>query len=138
MQTLEDWAVVREQHSLWIRVRGNDADEFAGRDYLRILPELWKMPCVAGDQVVGAGGVGAFEEAVVVAIRRNVERTRRVNQLRAVPYELEELLPKAEADFQFRGWGARPVGKGTTEAVPQDFRVDRVNPWLSLNPSHHP
>src|SRR5882762_748351 len=70
------------------KVRSNDADELAGRDHLGLLPELWKMPLVAGYQVVDASRVGAFQELVVVGILRNLERTRGVNELRMVLYEL--------------------------------------------------
>jgi hypothetical protein len=65
--------------SLRDEMRGYDADEFAGSDYLGRLPELWKMPLVAGDQVVGAGGVGAFQELVVVGIPRDLERPHRIH-----------------------------------------------------------
>jgi len=40
------------------KVRAYNTDEFAGRDYLCLFPELWKMALVACNQVVGAGGVG--------------------------------------------------------------------------------
>jgi hypothetical protein len=41
-------------------VRRYDADKVAGRNYLGLLPEPWEMPLVAGYQVVGVGGIGAF------------------------------------------------------------------------------
>jgi hypothetical protein len=83
-------------------VRCDDADEFAGSDYFGLLPELWKMSLVSGYQVVGPRGVGAFKKFVVVRIFRDLERTRSGNDLRMVLYELEELLPKAPADFEFQ------------------------------------
>jgi hypothetical protein len=46
--------------SLQSKVRGYDADEFAGCDSLDQLPEFWKVPPVACDEGVGAGGVRAF------------------------------------------------------------------------------
>jgi hypothetical protein len=102
------------------KVRGYDADEFAGCDDLGLLPELWKMPLVTGDEVIGAGRVGTFQELVVVRILRNLERMCRANQLRTVLYELKKLLPKASADFEF----------GTRE----DFPVFRENGWGDIQP----
>src|SRR5258708_8286403 len=67
------------------------------------------MPLVAGYQVVNASRVRAFQELVVVGILRNLERTRGVNELRMVSYELEQLLPKASADLEFRARENLPV-----------------------------
>ena len=92
----------RNNFSLRDKVRGDNADEFAGCDDLGLLPEVWEMPLVPCDQVVGAGGVRAFQELVVVGIIRNLNCTRRLNQMRMAPYELEKLLPKASADIEFR------------------------------------
>src|SRR5712671_5831556 len=99
----------REGNTSRDKVRSHDADEFAGRDYLGLLPELWKMPLVAGYQIVDAGCVRAFQELVVVWILRNLKLTRGVNELRVVLYELKELLPKASADFEFRARENLPV-----------------------------
>ena len=101
-------------------VRGYDADEFAGRDYLGLFPELWKMPLVAGYQVIYAGRVRAFQELVVVGIPCNLECTRGVNEQGMVLYELEQLLPKASSDFEFR---AR-----------EDFPVFRDNGFADVQP----
>ena len=60
------------------------------------------MPLVASYQIVGAGGVRAFEELVIVGILRNLERVQGSNPLRMIPYKLEELLLKAAADLEFR------------------------------------
>jgi len=103
-----------------------DADEFAGRDYLGLLPELWEMALVAGDQVVGAGGVGTFQEFVVVGILRYLKRTGRGHDLRMVLDELEEVLPKASTDIEFR--------------TRQDFPVFRENGFGVIQPGglgHH-
>ena len=67
------------------------------------------MSLVAGYQIVDAGRVRAFQELVVVGILRNLERTHGVNELRMVLYELEELLPKASADLEFRAREDFPV-----------------------------
>ena len=47
-------------------MRPDNADEFAGSDDSGFLPELWEMALVAGDQIVRAGGIGAFEENLTV------------------------------------------------------------------------
>ncbi len=39
----------------------HDGDELARRNHFSFLPEFRKMPLVAGHQVVGARGVGAFQ-----------------------------------------------------------------------------
>jgi hypothetical protein len=67
------------------------------------------MPLIAGYQVVDAGRVRAFQELVVVGILRNLDCTRGINELRMVLYELEELLPKASSDFEFRAREDFPV-----------------------------
>jgi hypothetical protein len=82
-------------------VRSNDADEFAGRNDLGILPELGKMLCVARDQVVGPSSIRALHELVVVGIFRNLQDTHGFDQVRAFRQQLEELLPKSFADFEF-------------------------------------
>lgn len=78
-----------------------DADEFAGRNYFCLLPELGKMPLVASDQVIGASSIGAFQELVVVGILRDLKRSRRMHELRMILYELEKLPAKAPADAKF-------------------------------------
>src|SRR5258705_8556300 len=107
--TANDWPTFSRVCSLRDKVRGYDADEFAGRDYLGLLPELWKMALVAGDQVVGTGNVGAFQEFVVGGILCYLKRTRRADELRMVFDELEELLLKAFADLEFRAREDFPV-----------------------------
>jgi hypothetical protein len=55
-------------------MRPDDADEFAGRDDFGFLPELWQMALIAGDQVVRASGIGAFERNVIGGVGRNLQR----------------------------------------------------------------
>jgi len=83
-------------------VRGHDGDEFAGSDYFGLLPERWEMTLVAGYQIIGAGCVCAFKELIIVGVFCNLKRTRGSNELRMILYELEELLPEAPADLEFR------------------------------------
>jgi hypothetical protein len=49
-------------------VGGGESYELAGSDDFGLFPEWGEMAGVAGDLVVGAGGVGAFEEDVVVGV----------------------------------------------------------------------
>jgi hypothetical protein len=86
---------------LWDEMWSYDADEFAGSDYLSLFPESGKMPLVAGDQVVGAGGVGAFHELIVVGILRDLQPKCRSHELRPVPDELEKMLAKASTNLEF-------------------------------------
>ena len=67
----------------------NDADEFAGGDDIGFLPELWEVALIAGDQVVRAGGVGAFKEAVPGGMGGDLARAGGRNEMGPV---LEELL----------------------------------------------
>ena len=59
--------------SLRDQVWSHDADELAGGDHLGFLPEPREMPLVAGHQVVGAGGIGAFQKLVVVRVLGHLE-----------------------------------------------------------------
>ncbi len=83
-------------------MRRHDVDEFSRCDHPGFLPELRKMPRTAGHQVIGAGGIGAFQEIVVVRVLRHPQRAGWGNRARAVPDELEELLPYAFADLEVR------------------------------------
>jgi hypothetical protein len=80
---------------------GDDADKLARTDDLRLLPELRKIPQVAGYEVIGTRGIGAFHEDIVVGIAGNLQRPRRRYELGPVLYELDELLLEAPSDFEF-------------------------------------
>jgi hypothetical protein len=99
--SLETLSPATSSTSLRYKVRGNDADEFAGRNDLGILPEPGKMLRVARDQVVGPGSIRALHELVVAGIVRNLQDAHGFDQVRAVRQQLEELLPKSFADFEF-------------------------------------
>jgi hypothetical protein len=62
------------------------------------------MPLVAGHQVVGARGIGAFQELVVVRVLGDMDRPGRSDTVRMTADKLEELLAESLADFQL---GAR-------------------------------
>ena len=68
-----------------------------------------KCRWLPGHQVVGAGGVGAFQKLVVVGVLCDLERARGLYDLRMVLDEIEELLPEALADFQLRAREHFPV-----------------------------
>ena len=59
------------------------------------------MPHVAGDQIVGAGRIGAFQKLVIAGILGNLQRMRRMNQPSTVLHQLQELLTEAFADSEF-------------------------------------
>ncbi len=82
------------------QVRRDDTDELAGRDDLGLPPELWEMTLVAGDEIVGAGGVGAFEEDVVGGVGTDLKRLGGRDGVGAVLDELQELLPVSSADAE--------------------------------------
>jgi hypothetical protein len=86
------------------QVRGYDVDKLTRGDYLGLFPELRKMcpASVAGNEIIGACGVGAFQKLVVVWVLRHLKRARWLDRMRPAPYELEELLPKTLADVQLR------------------------------------
>jgi len=83
-------------------MRPDDADKFAGGDDFGFLPELWEMALIAGDQVVRAGGVGAFEENVIGGVGRDLKRPGGRNEMGPVFEELKKLLPESFANMEFR------------------------------------
>lgn len=83
------------------KMRRDDAEEFPGRDHLRLLPKPRKMSRIADHQIVGAGSVGALQEHVVVRVRRHLKPSCRHHSMGSALDELEELLPESLADFQF-------------------------------------
>ena len=70
----------------------HDADKFARGYDFGLLPELRKMPVVAGDQIIGAGRIGAFEKDVVVGVARYPQSNGGLNKVAAVFDPLQELL----------------------------------------------
>jgi len=76
--------------------------KFARRDHFGFLPELREVARVAGDEVVGADGVGAFHEYVVVRVACDVYGTDRRNELGAFADQVQELAPQSLANFQRR------------------------------------
>ena len=60
------------------------------------------MPDVAGDEVIGSGSLGALEELVVVRIGSSPYDPSWCNDVALAPDQLEQLLAKPLADFEFR------------------------------------
>ena len=83
-------------------MRADDADQFAGADDFGLLPELWEMVLIAGDQIVRAGGVGAFEENVIGGVGRDLKQAGGRDEMGAVFEELKKLPAKPFANVKFR------------------------------------
>jgi hypothetical protein len=69
---------------------------------LVFFPELWEMLLIAGYKVVGAGGIRALNEFVVVGVFRNPEQMRGGNYPRLILYKLDEFRAKTTPDLEFR------------------------------------
>jgi hypothetical protein len=80
-------------------VRRDDAEELARRDYRGLLPEPRKVPLVARHQIVGSGGIWAFQEYVVIGVLRHLEITRRDDQMRMMPDQIDKLTLEALANL---------------------------------------
>ncbi len=80
---------------------GDDIDELAGRDDLGFLPELGEMALVAGNEIVGAGGIGTFEEDIAGRIGGDLKGLQGRDHVGAVINELKELKAEAFADTEF-------------------------------------
>jgi len=83
-------------------MRPDDAHEFAGSDEFCFLPEFWEMALIAGDQVVGAGGIGAFEENVIGGVGGDLKRSRGRDEMGPVFEDLKKLVPEPFANMEFR------------------------------------
>ena len=60
------------------------------------------MFLIAGHKVVGAGGIGTFQEDIVVGVFGDFDTTARVYRIALVLQELQQLLPQTLANPQFR------------------------------------
>jgi hypothetical protein len=60
------------------------------------------MLLIARDQIVGAGRIGTFKKHVVVEVAGDRQAAGRNDGIAAVLDELEQLLPEALANSQFR------------------------------------
>jgi len=104
-------------------MRPDDADEFAGVDDFRLLPELWKMALVGSDQVVRAGSIGAFQENVVGGLSRDLQGAGGRDKMSPVFEELKELPPESFANLEL------PARKhGTVFGEDQQRQVEAGRP----------
>jgi hypothetical protein len=95
-------AAPSDQGVLGEQMRAGNADEFARSDDLGFLPKLWEMALIASDQVIGASGVGAFEEDIIRGVGSDSKRALGRNEMGAVLEELQKLLPQPFANTKFR------------------------------------
>src|SRR5712671_2712449 len=88
----------------------DDADKFAGADDFGFLPELWEMALIAGDQVVRAGGIGAFEENVIGGVGRDLKRAGGRDEMGPMFFR--------RAFFPYAPWMMRSIWREERDAVP--------------------
>src|SRR5689334_3116050 len=96
-------------HCSWDQVWCHDADELTRRDHLGFLPEFRKVTLVACHQVVGARGIGTFQELVIVRVRCHLQRARGFEGVGMATDELQHLLLKALAYIDSRAREHFPV-----------------------------
>jgi hypothetical protein len=82
-------------------------DKFARRNDLGLLPKCGKVAHIAGDEIVRAGLVGSFEEAIVIRIGTDFEASRWIDQVTAIAYQLQKLQPDALGDMKL--WSRKHV-----------------------------
>lgn len=74
--------------SLFDQVRGGKANKFPRRYYLGFLPESGKMSLIAGNQVVGSRGIGAFDKNIVVRVSADFKAARGRHDMAVILDEL--------------------------------------------------
>ena len=75
------------------QMRRGQCDKLTRRNDLRALPKWGEMLPIAGNEIVGAGSIGALDKDVVVWITRNFKPARRNHEVAAILDELKQLLP---------------------------------------------
>src|SRR5260370_37135723 len=81
-------------------MRRSQADKLPCRYDLGFLPESRRMPLIAGNQVVRARRIGAFEKHIVIRVSADFKAARRADNITVVPDELQQLLANPFADSQ--------------------------------------
>src|SRR6516162_10290743 len=76
------------------QVRRHHGDELTRGDDLRFLTKSWKVSQVAGDHVIGARGVCAFKEDIIVGITRHLKMQFGCDAVTVILDELQQLLPQ--------------------------------------------
>src|ERR1035438_3205049 len=89
-------------------MRGGKANKFPCRYDLGPLPESREMPLIAGNQVVSARRIGAFEKHIVIGVTGDFKAARRADNIAVVSDELQQLLANPFADIQL--WTREHVG----------------------------
>jgi len=79
----------------------NEVEKLTRGDDLCLFPESWRVTLVPRYQVVRTGGVGAFQENIVVRVGRNRDTPDGPNQMRMTFDELKEAMSQAFANLQF-------------------------------------
>ena len=82
-------------------MRSNEVEKLTRGDDLGLFPKSWKVTLVPRYQVVCPGGVGAFQENIVVRVGRDRETPDGPNQMRAAINELKEAMAQTLANLQF-------------------------------------
>jgi hypothetical protein len=70
--------------SLRNEMGSHQAHELTRVDDLGLLPELWEMPLIAGNEVVRARNVGAFDEHIVVRVAGHFKAARWGNDMAVI------------------------------------------------------
>jgi hypothetical protein len=76
---------------------------------LGFLPESWKMPEIASDQVIGAAKHRHILEHLVIGVAGNFKGTCRSHRIAVAPDELQQLPAQTLTDFELRA-GQHPSG----------------------------
>ena len=88
--------------SLCKKMRRNKTKELTGSDNFSSFPKLRKVLGVPRHKIVRPGYVGAFKEHVVIRIPRDLEPPRRLDRMRVLFDQFEELLTESFVTLQFR------------------------------------
>jgi len=80
----------------------DEVEKLTRADHFGLFPESREVPLVPCYQIVRAGGVGAFQENIVVRVGRDRETPDGPNQMRVALNELEEAMTQAFANLQLR------------------------------------
>ena len=72
-------------------MRCRKTDEFTSRNDFGLLPELRKMPAIAGNQVIGTGFVSAFKKDFVIRVTAHHQAALGYDDVAAVVDELQQL-----------------------------------------------
>ena len=91
------------------QVRRYQIDKLPGRDNLRLLPILREVPLVAGHEIIGATGVGALDEDVVVGVLRHLKGAGRFHETCPMHDQIDDLPLNTLADSEFRTCQDVPV-----------------------------